>query len=460
MHDHLGGGFHRYSVDERWFVPHFEKMLYDQAQLAVSYVEAFQITGDTSLAETARRILLYVLRDLRDPEGGFYSAEDADSAADPAQPALKSEGAFYLWTASEIEATAGNAAAKWFCHRYGVRQSGNVDQDPHGEFTGKSILFEAHTLEETARHFERTLSEVQSGVSRAEEALLAARRQRPRPHLDDKVLAAWNGLILSALAKAAAVLDDQVFLDAARDGAAFIAARLWDPASGTLLRRWRKGEAAIPGFLDDYAFVAQGLLDLYEADFDVVHLQLALRLTERAIELFADAEHGGFFNTAAGDPSLLLRMKEDYDGAEPSGNSVMALNLFRLAQMAGREGYRAQAESTLAAFGSRLSSVPAAVPQMMVALAFSLGKPAQVVLVGDPNAPEMRELTRVVQSRFLPGHVVLQVNKGTSRDVLGAFQPAIRTMGLLEGKAAAYVCENFACRLPVSDAKELAGMLG
>ncbi|HEU0142207.1 MAG TPA: thioredoxin domain-containing protein, partial [Bryobacteraceae bacterium] len=280
MYDHLGGGFHRYSVDARWFVPHFEKMLYDQAQLAIAYLEAFQITGEAWLQETARGILDYVLRDMRSPEGGFYSAEDADSVIDPAQPHEKGEGAFYIWSAGEIRSLVDSPVLDWFQYRYGVEAAGNVQEDPQGEFTGRNILYEAHTVEETAERFDLPEAEIRRGLEEATQKLLAHRSGRIRPHLDDKILTCWNGLMISAFAKAGQVLGESKYSEAASTAADFILSKLYERYSGRLLRRFREGEAAIPGFLDDYAFLAQGLLDLYETTFDIHHLDTAIRLTE------------------------------------------------------------------------------------------------------------------------------------------------------------------------------------
>jgi len=466
MHDQLGGGFHRYSVDDRWFVPHFEKMLYDQAQLAISYLEAYQITGDRQFAGTARRIFEYVLRDMTDAGGGIYSAEDADSAADAARPHEKSEGAFYIWSADEIRApiqaeshTGDARAADWFFHRYGVRESGNVDHDPHGEFAERNILYRANEVEDTALHFEVPVDEVRAGLERAEQALLAARARRPRPQRDDKILTSWNGLMISALAMGGAVLDEPRYAEAARRAAEFLMARAYDPATGVLLRRYRQGEAAIPGFLDDYAFFAQGLLDLYEAQFDRRHLELAVRLTEKQGELFEDRERGGFFSTAVGDASLVLRIKEDYDGAEPSGNSVAALNLLRLAQIANRAEFRESAERTLAAFASRLAAVPSALPQMMAACEYWLSEPRQIVIVGERQAADTRELLRAVHSRFVPNRMVLLVDSAETRGALAASVPEIQAMEKVDGRAAAYVCRNYACQLPVCEGSRLAELL-
>ena len=459
MHDQLGGGFHRYSVDERWFVPHFEKMLYDQAQLAISYLEAFQITGDALYARTARRIFDYVLRDMTDAGGAFYSAEDADSVIDAAQPSVKGEGAFYIWSAEEIGAIAGDPAAAWFAHRYGVEPGGNVRHDPHQEFTGKNILYEAHSVEETAAHFRVSVDETAAAVENTARLLFEARKRRVRPHRDDKILTAWNGLMISALALGGAVLEEPAYAEAARRAAEFVIARLYDPATGLLLRRFREGEAGIPGFLDDYALFAQALLDLYEAQFDRRHLELAIRLTETQRELFEDRANGAFFSTAAGDASLVLRVKEDYDGAEPSGNSVTAGNLLRLAEITGRTEFRESAERLLAAFGSRLSTAPMAVPQMLAACEFQLSEPRQIVIAGERNTPDTQALLHAVHARFLPNRVLLLVDSDETRAALANGAPAVSSMHALDGRAAAYVCRNFTCQLPVSEVSALAELL-
>jgi uncharacterized protein len=459
MNDQLGGGFHRYSVDERWFVPHFEKMLYDQAQLATAYLEAFQITGGQEYADTARTILDYVLRDMTAPDGGFYSAEDADSVIVPEEPTIKGEGAFYIWSDEEIRSLAPAPAADWFCYRYGVADGGNVANDPHGEFTGKNILFQSMSLEETAQQFERPLEEIRAGIEEVSRILLRARAERVRPHLDDKILTSWNGLMTSAFALAGAVLRDARYAEAAGRAAEFLATRMYSDGSGYLMRRFREGEAAIPGFLDDYAMAAQGLLDLYEAQFDVRHLQLAIRLTEKQRELFEDRNHGAFFSTDARDSSLVMMVKEDYDGAEPSGNSVAALNLLRLARMTGRADFRESAERLLAAFGPRLIAMPVALPQMLAACEFFLSEPREIVLVGGKGAPDTEALAETIHHHFLPNGVLMLVDSEETRAFLKAGNPAIQAMTTLEGRAAAYVCRNYACQLPVAEGRALAELL-
>ncbi len=439
MNDQIGGGFHRYSVDAHWFVPHFEKMLYDQAQLAVSYLEAFQITRDGQYATAARAIFRYVLRDMTDPGGGFYSAEDADSAADPAQLHHKSEGAFYIWTKSEIDEALGAEDAALFCDRYGVREGGNVDEDPHGEFRGRNILFQAHPIPDDAA----------PRLKRAAEKLLAIRARRPRPVLDDKILSSWNGMMISAFAKGAQILGDDAYAQAARAAADFLRRHLWveqgDSQRQILLRRHREGESAIDGFLDDYAFTGLGLLDLYEAAFDSRDLAWATQLAERIIALFEDGENGGFFSSGAG--STLLRLKDDYDGAEPSGNSAAVMLLLRLSRMTDRAEFRASAERALRAFSSRMQEAGTGLPQMLVARSYTLATPREIVLAGPADHPEMRAMLAAVRRRFMPAAVVLR-----SEDT-----PVPRPA--LDGTPTAYVCENFACQLPVTNAAALDDLL-
>jgi uncharacterized protein YyaL (SSP411 family) len=441
MNDQLGGGFHRYSVDDHWFVPHFEKMLYDQAQLAISYVEAFQITRDPQYAAVARDIFAYVQRDLTHPDGGFFSAEDADSA-DPAQPGEKREGAFYVWTADELEAALAKPDAAMFAFRYGTEQRGNVEEDPHGEFGGRNILFQAHTIEETAAQFRVSVEDARSMLATTSGKLQEVRSGRPRPHLDDKILTAWNGLMISAFAKAAAALGEARYADAARAAAKFIRVNLWDQEREVLLRRYREGEAAIDGFLDDYAFFINGLLDLYEVTFESEDLAFAVRLAERSIALFEDPDKGAFFSAAGSADDLVLRLKDDYDGAEPSGNSGMALALLRLARLKERDDFRLAADRTLRAFSPRLISGGAGVPQMLVALAFVLASPREIVLAG-PSGHKMDEMLTAIRRHFLPSTVIM----------MG--QDSVRPMPAVDARPTAYVCENFACKLPVTEASQI-----
>jgi len=459
MNDQLGGGFHRYSVDDRWFVPHFEKMLYDQAQITVSLLEAFQITGDPQYADTARATLDYVLRDMTDPGGGFYSAEDADSVISETHPDIKGEGAFYIWSMEELPLLLTQPVLDWFCYRYGVQETSNVDNDPHGEFTGKNILFQAHSIEQTADHFGQPAATVRKALDQAASTLLQARSKRVRPHLDDKILTAWNGLMISAFAKGGAVLGEARYADAARRAAEFISSTLYDSSTGILLRRYRAGEAAIPAFLDDYSMFTQGLLDLYEAQFDLRHLELAERLTQKQRELFEDVQDGGFFSSAADAPDLVLRVKEDYDGAEPSGNSVAVSNLLRLAQMLNRTDFRESAERALAAFASRLQLAPAAVPQMLAACEFALGAPREIIFAGARHSAPLDAMLRELNTRFVPSRVLLLVDSPETRDKLAASVPSIASMSAGEDGTRAYVCRDYTCQLPVSEPSRFAELI-
>jgi hypothetical protein len=451
MNDQLGGGFHRYSVDERWFVPHFEKMLYDQAQIAISFLEAFQITRDGQYAAAARDVFSYVQRDLTHRDGGFFSAEDADSATDPAKPKEKREGAFYVWDREEIEQTLGPRDADLFCGRFGILPGGNVDEDPHGEFRGRNILYQARSIEETAAASGLSLNDTRSVLRGAGGKLFERRVRRPRPHLDDKILAGWNALMISAFAKGAQALGEDRYADAAAAAAKFLRARLWDEARSVLLRRFRDGESAIDGFLDDYAFSILAFLDLYETRFEPADFQFAVRLAERALELFEDRDAGGFFSTAAGAENLVLRLKDDYDGAEPSGNSMMTIALLRLARITGREDFRLAAARTLETFSSRIVSGGAGVPQMLVALAFALGKPMEIVLAGPRDSAGMRLILAAVRRRFLPNAVVAMASESPVSMPAMALNQA--------DKPTVYVCSNFACNLPVTDVDQLDELL-
>ena len=408
VHDHIGGGFHRYSTDATWHVPHFEKMLYDQAQLAVSYSEAYQITHDSFFADIAKDILEFVLREMRGREGGFYSALDADSLIAHGKPE-HGEGAFYVWEAKQIEQVLGPETAAIFNYFYGVEPSGNVPpgQDFQGEFKRKNILIVHHSPAETARRFGKPESETRTLLETARQKLLAARSRRPRPPLDDKILTAWNGLMISAFARASQALDEPRYLSAAETAAGFVQTHLYDSKTGKLKRRYRAGETAIDGFLDDYAFLIQGLLDLYEASFDVRWLSWAIRLRETQDRLFWDGKSGGYFTTTGTDSSLLMQTREDYDGAEPSPNSIAAMNLLRLAQMTDRQAWRQKAEKPFAVFAGHLQTRPEALPQLVAALDFSLFKPTQIIIAGRLAAPDTRAMLRLVHARFIPNKILM-----------------------------------------------------
>ena len=458
MYDHLGGGFHRYSVDGQWRVPHFEKMLYDQAQLAISYLEAFQSGQDPFYANVAQDIFDYVRRDMTSPEGGFYSAEDADSIQ-AGNPEVHGEGLFYLWTSEEIFSILGKEHGEVFSFHYGILDAGNALADPQEEFIGKNILHVAHPLAETAARFRLPEEELARLLERARHKLLAIREQRPRPHLDDKIITSWNGHMISALARASQVLGEKHYLVAAERAANFIRDKLYDSGTGKLFRRYRDQEAGLDGQLDDYAFLVNGLLDLYEASFDIAWLQLAMALTEKEIVLFADEVQGGFFETSGTDQSVLVRLKADYDGAEPTGNSMSALNLLRLAWITGNEAWRKRAEATINAFGGRLNDYPPILPQMLVAHEFQERKPRQFVVVGKLGRPDTEIMLAMIRKRFLPCKIVLLADGGAGQEFLAQYQPMLAELPRQENKTVVYLCENFSCQLPTSDLAELATRL-
>jgi uncharacterized protein YyaL (SSP411 family) len=457
MRDLVGGGFHRYSVDEAWRVPHFEKMLYDQAQLVQAYLDAAQVSGDPFFMDVAEDTLRYVMREMTDETGGFFSAEDADSvpperAGDPA--ARKTEGAFYLWTAAEIDRLAASDAGLVKSY-YGIEPGGNAPADPQQEFVGKNLLYIAHTPEELAAESGRPVGEVTAALAEARLKMFESRLARPRPHLDDKVLTAWNGLMIGAFARTARLMSarggpyavvGRSFLDAARRAATFIDQRLWDPSSRRLLRRYRAGHAEIDAYAEDYAFLIAGVLDLFQSDPDPRWLAWAGALQERQDELFWDEQGGGWFSTTGEDPSVLLRLKEDYDGAEPTATSVSVHNLLLLSHLIDDPRWTERIDRSLRLFGTRLEQSGRAVPMMAAALSLHLAGVQQVVIVGDAGA---EELDRSVAVRYLPSTIVLRLNS-SQQSALVKLMPFVADMRAMNGRAAAYVCRRFTCSAPVS----------
>jgi uncharacterized protein YyaL (SSP411 family) len=462
MRDHLGGGFHRYSVDAAWRVPHFEKMLYDQAQLVLACLEASQASSDDFFAAVAEDTLAYVRRDLAHPEGGFYSAEDADSV--PPEHAGEagahaSEGAFYIWADEEIGALLG-PDAEVARLRFGIEARGNAPQDPQGEFVNKNLLYTARSMDEVARATGRSVDEVSSALARAREALFAVRARRPRPHLDDKVLTSWNGLMIAAFARAARVSPgENRSLDTARRAALFIKERLWREAEGTLLRRYRAGEAAIEGYCEDYAALIWGLLELFQSDPDPAWLDWAVRLQRRQDELFWDEEGAGWFSTTGRDPSVLLRMKEDYDGAEPSASSMSLMNLLALAHWTADASFRDRLERGLRRYGTDVSPYARVAPLALAALSTYHAGVSQVVIVGPAGRQDTEALRRVLARHYLPFAVAVTVQPGEHQSRVSRALPFIEPMSMREGRATAYVCREFVCREPVTDPEAFARVL-
>jgi uncharacterized protein len=461
MRDHVGGGFHRYAVDAAWRVPHFEKMLYDQAQLVLAYLEGAQAAGEAFFAEVAEDTLQYVMRQMTGPDGEFFSAEDADSVPPEhagAAGAHASEGAFYLWREDEVNALAGEDAAI-VRRRFGIEPNGNAPADPQQEFAGKNLLYIASSIDEIATATGRPADAVKRALARARMQLFEARLARPRPHLDDKVLTAWNGLMIAAFARMGRIVRSlspdasaaEPYLEAARRAARFLRDRLWRDAERRLWHRYRDGEAGIDGYAEDYAFLVFGLLELFQADGASGWLDWAVELQERQDELFWDEARGGWYSTTGADPTVLLRMKEDYDGAEPTAGSVAVLNLLVLSHLVDRPAWADRIDRTFRLFGGRLEQMGRGVPMMSAALSTAVAGIRQVVLVGEDRA----ELERVVATRYLPFAVTLSMDDAR-RQELARTLPFLQTMAAADdGSARAYVCADFTCRAPVASADAL-----
>ena len=459
MYDQIGGGFHRYSVDEQWRVPHFEKMLYDQAQLAISYLETYQITKDEELLTTAKGILDYVLIKLHHKDGGFYSAEDAESISDPSKPQEKEEGAFYVWTKSAFESILGKENEEIFNYYFGVEDEGNALEDHLNVFYGQNILYAAHNIDDTAHKFNKSPDELSRLLLAVKHKLYLEREKRPHPHLDDKIITAWNGLMISAFAKAYQILEYDVYRETAETAANFIMKNLYDSKTQMLYRRYRDGDARFDGGLQDYAFMIQGLIDLYETNFDFQWLEYAISLTAKQIELFWDRDAGGFYDTAGNDPSILVRTKDDYDGAEPTGNSIAALNLHKLSQTTNNKNWREMAETTMQSFGARLNQMPEALPQMLVAFNWQLTTPKEIIIVGNRNAEDTKVMLREIRKHFQPNKITLLVDDD-SRSKLVTYLPFVENMIMIDGKATAYICQNYTCQLPTNDVRKIAELMG
>jgi len=451
MRDHVGGGFHRYSVDGNWRVPHFEKMLYDQAQLVLAYVEAAQVTGDRYFANVALDTLDYVRRDLTDPGGGFHSAEDADSvpperAGEP--QAHKMEGAFYVWRDEEIGEALG-ADAEIFRMRYGIQPDGNAPFDPQHEFTHKNLLYTARPIEEIAAITGRSSSDIASALERSRLSLRQVRAGRPRPHLDDKVLTAWNGLMIAAFARAGRMIDGASdYVADAQRAARFIRSAMWEQGSGILRRRYRRGEVGIDGYAEDFAYLIFGLLELFQADGDPAWLEWAMALQRRQDELFWDPQDGGWFSTTGHDPTVLLRMKEDDDGAEPSATSMSVLNLLVLSHLTTDATWTDRLDRALVAFGRRAASAGRAVPMFLAGLSAYHQSSLQVVVTGHREAAE--PLLAVFRRHYVPTAIVIPAVPDHRAGLIRVL-PWTAAMAS-SGDPTVYLCRDFGCEQPITNA--------
>jgi uncharacterized protein YyaL (SSP411 family) len=451
IYDHVGFGFHRYSTDDRWFLPHFEKMLYDQALLAMAYTEAYQATGGReAYGQTVREIVAYVLRNMTDPGGGFYSAEDADSEGE--------EGKFYLWTQDEVKGILSKEEAKLVTTVFYMKEEGNCAEEATGKETGKNILFLKKPLDEIASDLAIPLEELGQKLEGARVKLLSARTKRVHPYKDDKILTDWNGLMIAALAKGAQVFAESNYEVAARRAADFILTHMVD-ANGRLYHRYRDGDPAVAGFLDDYAFLSWGLIELYEATFEPRYLKRALDLNATMLTHFWDGKTGGFYFTADDADTILTRKKEIYDGAVPSGNAVAMLNLLRLSRLAAHPALEEKAAHISRTFSNAVSQSPGAFPQLMIALDFALGPSYEVVIVGDPDAEDTKAMVNTLQTTFAPNKVVLfrPADQATA-DIINLAE-FTKDLSSLDGKATAYVCRNFHCELPSTETHQMLALL-
>ena len=433
LHDHLGGGFHRYATDREWRIPHFEKMLYDQALLAEAYLDAARATGTARWADTARGVFEYVARDLTSRDGAFFSAEDADSEGE--------EGRFYAWTPAQLHEVLDESDATLFAHHYGVSERGNFEH-------GSTVLFEAHASPDDA---------TATRLADARARLLAARSRRVRPHLDDKVITAWNGLMIAALAYGARTLGEPEYATRAARAAEFVWTRL-RAADGSLLRRWREGEAAFAGQLDDHAYFARGCLELYAATHEPLWLERAASVTEIMLARFWDAAEGGLFESPADADGVRVRMKDRFDGAELAGNSVAADNLWRLGTLLERTEWCELAQRSFAFHARRLAAAPWAMPRMLAAMERGAAPPRHVVIAGERASDDTRALVRVFESRLEPDADLVVVD-GAARAAIARLAPFTATLAMRAGRATAYVCVDHSCQRPVHEPAELAGLL-
>ncbi len=430
IYDHLGFGFHRYATDAEWLVPHFEKMLYDQAMLAMVYLEAYQITGTALYAQTAREIFSYVKTNMTSPEGAFYSAEDADSDGE--------EGKFYVWTQDEITGLLGKESAA-FSKAYNVTAAGNYHDEATGQLTGTNILH--LKAKDAVGDFEK-----------ARKVLLAHREKRIHPFKDDKVLTDWNGLMIAAYAKGAQVLNEPKYARIAAKAADFLLQTLRQP-NGRLLKRYRDGKAGLTAHVDDYAFTVWGLLELYRASFEIKYLREAVSLNDTMMRHFLD-DKGGLYTTPSDGEKLLVRQKEFYDGALPSGNSVAALNLLQLAHITGNERYAESATGILSASGKAVQEFPLAFTHLLSALDFQSGPVAELVVAGERSDRRTMDLLRAANQNHLPRTVLLLRSK-VDADALARVAPFTSSLRATDGKPAAFVCRNSTCQLPTNDVKQM-----
>ncbi|MDZ7333355.1 MAG: thioredoxin domain-containing protein [candidate division KSB1 bacterium] len=438
--DHLGGGFHRYSTDERWLVPHFEKMLYDNALLAITYLEAYQLTRNVDYKETASATLDYVLREMTSPEGGFYSSQDADSEGE--------EGKFYVWHKSDIEAILGKEDAKLFCDIY--------DVSDHGNWEGKNILHLRRSLEGAAREYGISLSVLKDRLAKARWQLFAVRSQRVPPATDDKILTDWNSLMISACCKGYQILGDPKYLTAAQKAVDFLLEKLY--IDRRILKTYRNGKSHLNGYLSDYAFMVAALIDLYESNFEWKYLSQAIEINEIMLQKFWDEQSGGFYFTPDDHERLIVRTRNAHDNAVPAGNSVAVHNLLKLSQFTGDFKLKQQAERTLKLFASQMQRSPSGFSVLLCSLDYFWGKPKEIVIAGDRQDSKTKAMIEAVHHHYLPNKILVYADPKLV-DQKEAILPVFEGKISQDGKARMFVCENYACQRPISDLKDFYDLL-
>jgi uncharacterized protein len=450
IYDHLGFGFHRYSTDIQWVQPHFEKMLYDQALMAMAYTEAFQATGKKEYKDVAGEIFTYVMRDMTASGGAFFSAEDADSEG--------AEGKFYLWNAAEIRNVLEADDAELAMTLFDIKDEGNFDDPGIGSKAGLNILHETKSITELAEDLGFPIDQLKSRLERIRNRLFTERERRIHPRKDDKILTDWNGLMIAALAFGGQVFDEPRYIEAAQKAANFIMGNMRSP-DGRLFHRFREGQAAIEANIDDYAFFIWGMINLYEATFDIRYLRDALELNGDMLDHFWDKSERGLYFTADDAEKLPVRQKELYDGALPSGNSIAALNLYHIGRITGIMGYEGQAEDIINMSSGQVRRSPQAFAMLLCALDFELGPTYEIVIVGRPAADDTQEMLKEVRSRFIPNKIVVVKPTGHDSPDIVHFADFIKAQTSIDGKATAYICHNYTCDLPTTDAKKLVELL-
>jgi uncharacterized protein YyaL (SSP411 family) len=450
IYDHIGFGFHRYSTDREWLVPHFEKMLYDQALIAIAYIEAFQTTGSKGYADTAGEIFEYVLRDMTSPEGGFYSAEDADSEGE--------EGRFYLWE-EEVRAFLGKDEADIICRIFNIEKGGNFRVEASGNKTGANIFYLKDGLAGIAHDLKIPVTELQEKISSARKRLFDVREKRVHPHKDDKILTDWNGLMIAAFARGAQVLGGQTYMDAAIKGADFILNRLRGP-DGRLLHRYRGKASGITANVDDYAFMVWGLIEIYEAVFNPDYLKTALELNWDMISLFWDDKRGGLFFTPEDGEKLIIRKRQVYDGAVPSANSVAMLNMLRLARFTGRTDLEERAAEIGRAFSRTIGQMPSVYTQFITAVDFAIGPSYEVVIAGRSDSNDTREMINALRRHFIPNMVTILRPVEENEPGIDRLAGFVKDHISIDDRATAYVCQNNSCKAPTTEVAKMLGSLG